>query len=186
MAAHLVVVIDVDDMSQTELQNRYQHDNGRHKNIRGVRELLKRVMSGAAPGTIQTQLCANASVKASATVTCVYASAVDGTDDITIAGSTLSVEAAPSGESQWDSGSSNATMADNLAAAINAHSTISQLVSAASDGVDTVTITALLPGDIYNQIDLAETGNGMTLSGANLAGGSGLDSSTVNSYAFGT
>lgn len=186
MAGHAVIIIDTTDLSQSELQNRLQLSGQRHRNLRAIQDLLQRIQGGVCPATVQTQFCSGASVKASFTVTCDYSSAVDGTDDLIIGTVTLSAEASPSGENQWDLGSSDATMASNLADAINGHSTLSQLFSAATDGVDTVTVTALLPGDVYNQIALSENGNGMTLSASYPASGSGMDSSTVNSYSFGT
>ena len=123
-----------------------------------------------------------ASACASQTVNCDYSDAVDGTDDITIGGTTLSVEASPATEDEFDSGTDDAEFADNLAAAINAHSVLSKIVRATSDGVSDVTITSLYPGPIGNLILLAESGNGLTLGDTALAGGA---SDEVDSHAFG-
>lgn len=108
---------------------------------------------------------------ASQTVTVSQAAAVEGTDELTIGTIVLAVEASPANENQFELGASDIEFAANLAAAINAHSILSLFVVAASDGVDTVTITSLYGGPVGDAIPLAETGNGFTLGGTALDGG---------------
>lgn len=131
--------------------------------------LLEATAGGSIEGKFEFEV---GSAYASQTVTCDQASAVDGTDDITIGSVTLSVEASPSGENQFDSGSTDAEFATNLAAAINGHSTLGDFLTATASAA-VVTITSNTPGAIGNEIALAETGNGMTLGAAALAGGTG-------------
>lgn len=157
-------------------------DNDRTSKQESMAQLMHEingVVGGMRKGHIRACL---ASVRASATVTCDFASVVDGTDDVTIGGTTLSVEASPSGETQFDGGSSDATLTDNLAAAVNGNSTIQKFCFAVSDGASVVTLYSVFPGPIGNLITLAETGNGFTISGANFASGA---SDEVDSYAFG-
>lgn len=81
-----------------------------------------------------------------------------------------------------DAISDNAT-ATSIAAKINAHSTLSLIVSAAVDSsdLDKVIITSLQPGVLGNEISLASSNGGrLTLSGAALAGGDDGDSSVRN------
>jgi hypothetical protein len=77
----------------------------------------------------------------------------------------------------WAAGGSIALSTDALADAINASTNklISGVLSALSDGVDTVTLTADVPGTDGNAITLGETDNAtdnFTLSGALFSGGS--------------
>ncbi len=76
---------------------------------------------------------------------------------------------------EWTAGGTIALSTDALAAAIAASNKIevSGIVSAVSDAVDTVTITAVKSGTDGNAITLAEStsGTNFTLSGATLASG---------------
>lgn len=185
MATHLALVIDLERGNLNDLVNKVRKGN-RWKDVRALLPLISGIMGGAIRATVRLQANDLASVFASQTVGCDQSDAVDGTDELTIAGVVLAVEAAPAGENQFAKGADDIEFAANLAAAINAHSTLSGLVSAESDGVDTVTVTALLPGAVYNSIALAEAGAGFTLGGALLAGGVGLSNTTVKTYSFGT
>ena len=64
-----------------------------------------------------------------------------------------------------------ATDANNLAAAINRNTTTSIGVTATSDNVSTVTLTAAIPGTAANSIALTSTLTHFTLNNATLAGG---------------
>lgn len=125
-----------------------------------------------------------ASATASQTVTCSYSGVVNGTDELTIAGTVLAVEASPANQSEFLKGSSDATFAANLAACINAHTTLNKIVNAAvttgASGI--VTIYANVPGPIGNLVTLAKTGNGFTIGAATLANGA---SDAVKEHVFG-
>lgn len=133
-----------------------------------LESLLHAVQGGAEDASLLAQVVG---VKASGTIGCDYSDAVDGTDTVTIGPTTLSVEASPSGEDEFDSGATDIAFAANLVTAINAHSVLKNLVTATTDGVDTVTVTSRIAGIIGNEIILAEVGNGFTLSAAALASG---------------
>lgn len=112
-----------------------------------------------------------------------YANLVSGTDDaITIEGVTLTAQtgAVVAGENTFRAATSNDATAASLAAQINAHATLGDLVEATVVGA-VVTITALDLGLSGNDIDLTYTDNdtnvGATLahlSGGKLSGGDGL------------
>jgi hypothetical protein len=112
-----------------------------------------------------------ASACATVTIGCDQSDAVDSTDTVTIAGVALAVVASPSTTAQFAKGADDIEFAANLVAAIHANATLAKLVRASSDGIDTVTVTALAPGPVGNFLTLAETGNGFTISGAVFSGG---------------
>jgi hypothetical protein len=175
---HATITVESNDLKIADLRAMLDKQNKRDS-VLAFAELLR---AGAA-GVRRCYMRANlASEVASGTVTCDQSAAVDATDDITIGGTTLSVEETPADTSEFDSGTTDAEFADNLAAAINANATISKMVWAVSDGASVVTIYSVFPGPIGNLVTLAETGNGMTLSGANLSSGA---SDEVDTYQFG-
>jgi hypothetical protein len=175
--AHVTVTLETEQIPIATLR-RMLDKTDKRLSVRGIYELLRQTQAGIKRGHVRACI---ASTAASQTVTCDYDSVVDGTDDITIGGTTLSVEASPSGEAQFDGGTTDAELATNLAAAINGNSTINKLVRATASS-DVVTITCVYPGPIGNLVTLAETGNGFTLGAAALASGA---SDEVDSYQFG-
>jgi phage tail sheath gpL-like len=70
---------------------------------------------------------------------------------------------------QYNVGGSDAVTADNLAAALNANTTLDGMIVATS-GSGVVTLTALLPGELGNAVTLAISANG-SVSAARMAGG---------------
>lgn len=121
----------------------------------------------------------------SATATVTQASLVEN-DTVVVGGVTFTWEAAadPEVETEIDTGSDDDTAAANLAAAINAHSELQGVVTASvADNV--VTISSVVPGAVGNQITLAETGNGVALSGAVLSGWSGSEQAAERQYVCG-
>jgi len=105
-------------------------------------------------------------VYATGTATC---ASVIATDTIVIGGVTLTaVDSAPT-SAQFVRSTTNATTATNLAAAINALTTLNKVVQASASGA-VVTIVSLIPGTIGNLITLSATGGTITV-GAALTGG---------------
>lgn len=112
-----------------------------------------------------------------------YANLVSGTDDVvTIEGVAFTAQAgaATLGDATFQAATSNNATAASLAAQINAHATIGDLVTAVADGA-VVTLTANETGLSGNDIDVSYTDNdtnvGITLSGLSagkLSGGDGL------------
>lgn len=155
------------DRSSAVLRAKLDRQTARQQ-IGAYSKYLNGINGGSHRAAVVTTLAATA---ASQTIGCDQSDAVDGTDDITIGSQTLSVEAAPADEDAFLQGATDIAFAANLAAAINAHSELSKIVTAASDGVDTVTITCRWPGILGNEVALTESGNGFTLGAAALAGG---------------
>lgn len=148
--------------------------------VRGLMNVMRGMLSPEYANRGYLRACI-ASDCATATVTCAYASAVDNTDTVTIGGTALTARTSATLTSEFTIGASNSAMATNLAAAINANATLQKIVRATASGA-VVTITSVYPGPIGNLITLAESGNGMTISGAALASGA---SDEVDGYAFG-
>jgi hypothetical protein len=111
---------------------------------------------------------------ASMVITCDQSAAVDNTDTLTIAGGTaLAVKASPANQDQVAKGASSAAFAANVVAKINANTVTSKFVWAAvtTSASGIITVYSLLPGVIGNLITVSKAGNGFTLVGSALAGG---------------
>lgn len=121
----------------------------------------------------------------SATVTLGGANLADG-DTLDIAGVQLEWQSSPSGESEVDFINTAATDAAALAAAINAHSALSGMVTASAAGA-VVTITGVLPGNICRYaLQKSETNAGaMALSAASLGGVTSAVEATPRTYSRG-
>lgn len=133
-------------------------------NADGIRltNLIKGLNSGKLLGSVYVQGSATSPAFASGTATCASVT----TQTITIGKTTLTAG------TDWTVGASNTTCATALAAAINAHATLSTIVYATSSAA-VVTITALQAGLLGNYIALASSGAQISVSGSYLAGGTG-------------
>lgn len=169
MAAALIV-IESGDMSIAGMRQMLDKSHNRRRMLGEFIAYLKAIMGGFKPAYMHVELC---DVFATAYYTCVEDDAVDGTDVATIAGVALSVEAEPANESEFLKGTTNAAFATNLAACINAHSTLSKICRAYVSNTNRCNVVSKVPGIIGNLITLAETGNGLTASAAALATGAG-------------
>lgn len=143
-----------------------------------LQRYLKRVLSKVGEAHVTTQV---ASAFATATITCNNAAAVNSTDTTTIMGVALALVAAPASNVQFAKGATDATMATNLAACINANPTLQKVIRAKAAAA-VVTMTCKVPGLLGDLLSLAETGNGMTISGALFTGGA---SDEADSFAYG-
>jgi len=132
-------------------------------NLVRVLGLIKGLISGAVVGSAYVH---TGVASATATLATVVA---DNT--ITIGGVTLTAKASPADQTQFAVGASNTECAAALAAAINAHTTLKHLVYASASAA-VVTISAVVPGPVGNQIPVSRVGSPITLSGAALAGAS--------------
>jgi len=126
-------------------------------------QYVRSLMGGARSAALHIKVNA---VKATGTVT--LASFV-ADDTVTINGVVLTGKASPAGEAQFAVGVSDTADAAALAAAINAHSTLSLMV-VASSALGVVTLTAILPGYLGNAVTLAISAHG-SVSAARMAGG---------------
>ncbi len=130
---------------------------------------VKKVILGAAWGSVRAYYDASNPVAASGTATLV---SVPADDTITIGGVTLTAKASPANENQFNQSGNDGADATSLAAIISAHSVLGKFVSASANS-NVVTITSRLLGQIGNLLTLARTGTAITLSGATLANGTG-------------
>ena len=143
------------------------------KCLMNASNLLKELASGATTGAVDAQVSSSDPVKASGTLTCVYATLADTTSTVVISGQTLTcVTGTPSGYTQFKKETDLATTIANLAAAINGNTTLNKFLSAAVTSTGVVTLTAHVAGVIGNQITLVG-GTGATASAARLASGAG-------------
>jgi phage tail sheath gpL-like len=130
---------------------------------------LREIIAGLSRGNVTVQTGSVDPVKASGTATVV---SVAAGNTLTIAGTTLTASATPSGAAQFLSTGSDTVVAAAIAACINANPTLNVLVSATS-ALGVVTISALESSALGNLITLARVGAPITLSAATLANGAG-------------
>ena len=179
MTTHYTIIATTND-DAASLRNRLDKSGRRAQLTRGI-SFLRQILGGNKAAQIRTQI---STAKASFSVGCDLSDAVDGTDELVIGAVTLALEAAPANENQFDGGATDIAYAANLAAAINAHSVLSEFCTAVSDGIDTVTVTCDIPGAIGNQIAISEVGNGFTITGGATHFASGA-SDEMDEFSFG-
>lgn len=140
------------------------------ENLVRLINLLSGAVVGAHVGDVYVSGSTSDPVAASGTLTLTSAIA---TDAVTIGKTTLTASSTPANENQWEiDGASNTLDAASLAAAINAHSALSLIVSASS-ATNVVTITALQKGVIGNYIALSSADATIVASATYLASGAG-------------
>lgn len=167
-----------------DLTDRFQKDTGSPRNEAiALAKWFESIAAGGEPGntSFDVQNSASAPVRAHGTITLTYAS-ISANDTVTLGGTVLTcVTGTPSG-AQFKKVTDGPTTATNLAALINANTTLNKLVSAAAaSGV--VTLTALTPGAIGNQFTLATsngTGFALSPSAALGSGAGGCETAAVN------
>ena len=152
-----------------------------HEAVRNLINHLSALASGSAKGTIYSRSSSADPVRASGTITLV---SVPAADTVTIGGVVFTASASPSGENQFSQAGTDTADAAALVAKINAHSTLSAVVSA-SNVAGVVTVTAIQRGVGGNFITLSRTGTAMTLSGTALTGGAGGATDAEAIYRFG-
>lgn len=180
MAATLVITASL-DTTQSILQQKTQLDTTRGQHaINQVKNLLKGA-GARVQGNIRVQSGGAAPVRASGTITL---ASVAANDTVVLGGTTLTAKASPANENEFSQAGTNTQDAAALAAKINAHSTLSQVLSATSSGA-VVTVTCLIPGVIGNHFTMTQTGGTMTLSAAKLASGTGGAADAGVLYSFG-
>lgn len=136
--------------------------------------LVRRLAAGTLSGRVSMVCDAGAGAQATGTITCAFASAV-ANDTVTIAGEVFTVIANTAtpvlGSNQFRAGATNAELAANLAAAINASPIAGGIVSATAAAA-VVTLTARVRGLYGNGItQVTSKPAAFTLSGATLTGG---------------
>lgn len=175
------------ELSETNVNGEILKPDSREA-IQALLNYVTALSSGAARANITAQTSASAPVVASHTIT-VDQSAVTADDEIIVLGVTLTAKASgANGTTEFDAVTDDATMATNLAACINANTTLSNYVSAEAAAA-VVTITTLAAGSIANYLTASAlgtitSGTPFTISGA-YTGGAGGAESAVKTYSFG-
>lgn len=182
MASSLVLTIK-SEKTQAQLQDMLQLNATKDREAAiELSAFFKNLSSKAHRGTIDVQTGSAAPVAASGTLTLVSAIA---TDAITIGTTTFTATSTPSLSTDWEiDGASDTLDAASLAAAINAHATVSQIVTATSAS-NVVTITAKQKGVVGNFIPLSSADATITASGAFLTAGAGGVTEAAYSYSLG-
>lgn len=179
-----IVITVKSEESVTAIADKYKlHANRLKEEALALSQLFKNLASGNLRGVVEVNHASANPVAASCTATL----ASCATDSITIAGVTFTGSGSPSGEEQFETDGNNDADAAALAAKINAHSTISKIVTA-SAASNVVTITCKVKGVIGNFIAVSESGSTITLGGVTsglMTGGTGGASETASSYALG-
>lgn len=156
--------------SQAVLQDRHQRSGSDSEMAIAAMHLFSDLSSGSRRASVDIQTGSADPVAASGTLTLVSAIA---TDAITVGSETFTFTSTPSTENDVEvDGATDADDASALAAAINAHSVASQIVTASALS-NVVTITAKQKGVVGNFINLSSADGTITASGANLTGGTG-------------
>lgn len=168
--------------NRADLSRYLRPSDERKEGLQSLSQLFNAAAGGLETASVDVQSSASDPVAASGTLTLVSAIA---TDAITIGAVTLTASSTPADEDEWEiDGASDTLDAASLAAAINAHSVLSLVVSASSDANE-VTVTALQKGLVGNQIPLSSADATITASATFLAGGTGGAASAAKTYSAG-
>lgn len=101
---------------------------------------------------------------------------------VIIANVTLTAKASgANGTTQFDTSATDSVTATNLAACINANTTLNKIVSAAADG-DAVVVTAIVPGVVGNGLQLSTDATEITPVAAFANGSNGTLVTISNGY----
>ena len=142
-----------------------------------VSNFFRAAVAGNRSCKFDVQVSGGSSVAATGTVTL---AAMVAADTVTVASVVFTCVASGATGNQFNLGGTDTITATNLAAAINASASLSQVAMATSTG-PVVTVTAALKGKIGNSLGLAISLHG-SVSGALLTGGV---NTTANVYRLG-
>lgn len=170
MASTVVVTVKL-EQSQTHSQQRYQHSGKPKEQAKALSQLFKDMASGIQPAYVDVQTSAAAPVAASGSIAVTYAN-VDANDTVTIGGVVLTAKASGAdGTTQFNKQIDATVTAENLAACINANTTLSKHLTA-SAATGTVTVTAKQKGSFGNLIVMS-TSDGTAFDLTQMANGAG-------------
>ena len=173
------MVISAHDETSGNVQRNLYAETG-YKELAGLKivDYFKKMVSGIYPNVIQTKINA---VKATGTVTL---SSHVATDIVTVNGIAFTCVASGATGNQYNVGGTDTLTAVELAAALNANTTLDgMIVATAASGV--VTLTSLIPGEIGNAVTIAISAHG-SVSGARMAGGTNGDTETTHYFGSGS
>lgn len=176
MGAQTKITITHDGDLAADLQNKYQVVNASlpKKQTQLIEQLVAGLGMGSRNGSMITAIDDGAGVNANGTVTF---SSLANNDTVTIAGVVFTAKTSgASGAAQFNLGANDTAAAVNFAAAVNAHTTLTLLVTA-SPAAAVTTITCVQKGTIGNFLTIAISAHGSV-------SGSGLLTSGTNSAAL--
>jgi hypothetical protein len=152
----------------------------RQKSMRNISNLMLGIAGGMIGSSVEVNVAAADPVAASVTATLTSCA----TDTITILGITLTGTATPTTVLHFETDGDDTADAAALAAAINAHPTLKNLVIATSAAA-VVTIKSLVKGVIGNYLQaVTETGTTIVVGNSGVwAGGTGGVTSTPTTFA---
>lgn len=144
-------------------------------NLKNIINLIKGFEVGSQLGSVSIYGSSADPVAASGTIT--LASAV-ATNTVTIGKTVFTFTSTPTSNTATAvdvevDGADDTADAAALAAAINANTLGAATIVSATSALGVVTVTALVPGVLGNQIALAKSGAPITVSGTYLSGGAG-------------
>jgi hypothetical protein len=139
---------------------------------RALRNLFQKIEAGSLAANISVTTGSAVPVQASGTLTLVYGSLVSGTSTCVIGATTLTAETSPSGAVQFGIGANLGAACANLAACVNANTTLNAYRYAAVTATGVVTVTTYAARTLGNLVTLTG-GTGITHSAATLTGGAG-------------
>jgi phage tail sheath gpL-like len=177
MATVFQMLVVAHDETQANVERDLYAETG-YKELAGVKlnDYIKRCTSGINNATVQTKINA---VKATGTITL---SSHVATNTVTVNGIAFACVASGATGAQYNVGADDTETAVNLAAALNANTTLDGMIVATS-ALGVVTVTALVPGELGNAITLAISANG-SVSAARMAGGT--NGTTETTHYFGS
>lgn len=179
-----IVITVSSDKTQTTLSDRYRLNSSLPVNAMiGLSAYFHAVGGGLESASVSIQTGAVDAVRASGTATIAFATLL-AADTVTIAGSVLTCTTGTPSTAQFQKITDGTTTAVNLAAAINAHATLSQMVSATSSAA-VVTLISTSSGLIGNLITSTASSLGVVMGAATLAGGAGGANNAPIVYARG-
>lgn len=146
---------------------------------------LAGIAGGVRRGAVSLVVETGASTKATATITTGGANIV-ADDTIAVGAVTLTWKVSPASEAEVAFVNTAATDATALAAAINAHTDLSGMVTAVAAAA-VVTVTGALPGNIcrYTLVKAETNATAMVLSAASLGGVTSAATSIPRTYSLG-
>lgn len=169
--AALTLTVEYDDSTDgVSVASRLAYDaSARMEAMVALSNEFAAIAGGATRANVTLGVQSDGGTRASGAIT--LTSGIAPGDMVDIGPASLEfVAGSPADENEVQIGGDEGESADNLAAAINAHSGLSGLVSAESDGAGVVSVTAVAPGLSGNLIGIGGTG-GVQPSDNTLTGG---------------
>jgi hypothetical protein len=140
--------------------------------LNAILRLFRKILTGAASASVRVVQGAVSAVNA------VTFSSIAAADTVTVCGTVFTGSDTPTTSVQFLTGTTDTLSAVSLAAKINAHATVSKLVSATSAGA-VITLTCNTPGLVGNFLTLAISAHG-SVTGATFASGAEGSNGTLH------